>query len=292
MGIFPCFYRSFSRLVDTLKVPGLHLFENFLGTQQSSELAELSLAFFSQLQQSAGDSQRARTHLSKQHNLSTREEFETISLNDGDVAIEGELFRSYGDTAHQLGYFRGTKNIPEWLWQQLVTKVRKVEAVQQLGSQHNWKFTWNAYRCAQSSEQPTGFPWHVDIPGNGDITSIYTLGQSARISLRNTKDKSQMVSHMLPSDSLVLLSGEARWEWEHMVELLEPGELASPSLMDLELCAKLQDVGLKRIALVLGARNLKQAAPAEAERIEQIFQGDRSFFDLNSEERRLVDRYS
>jgi hypothetical protein len=196
------------------------------------------------------------------HNLQNEQTFLRLRIHDpshleeeGKVAktLRCEWFPSYGEEGHGLGYFRGNENIPI-LCRDLVLPLvaRHVAPVQQLivskallaqlragprGTESGvgpsetedgnalslqWKMTLNTYSMG-AAEVP-GFPYHVDLPANGPITMIATLRRGATLELRH-KDAAAGAtpeSLVLQPGSLVVLSGEARYEWEHRV-LSSPG---------------------------------------------------------------------
>lgn len=92
------------------------------------------------------------------------------------------------------------------------------------------------------SSQQAGFGWHKDIATNGDITSITTIFGSAVFQIRpeGKDDCTTTCSIPLIPGSIVLLSGDSRWKWEHRILPSETSTVQS------------QDVG--RISLVLGCR--------------------------------------
>lgn len=79
------------------------------------------------------------------------------------------------------------------------------------------------------------FPWHTDLAANGEITAIATLLAPATLEFAPHADHPGVPTTIdaMPG-SLVLLSGEARWEWVHRA-LPHPGA-----------------AGKERISLVLG----------------------------------------
>lgn len=253
MSIFLNHCRQFSKVAATPVFSGLEIHSDFFGQEQSSSVADLALDFFSKLQQATATPVRGRTYLSQQHNLNSKEEYQSITLKDSQASVKGELFSTYGGSGHQLAYFRGNHNIPQWVWGSVVKAVKELDAVKKLGPEHSWNFTWNTYSRVQGEEEGTGFAWHKDIPSNGDITVIYTLGQTALFSLRHPAEKLVEYTYRLPSDSLLILSDDVRWDWEHKVEVLGAESVERLLPQDDATLGKLNRVGLDRISLVLGA---------------------------------------
>jgi alkylated DNA repair dioxygenase AlkB len=99
--------------------------------------------------------------------------------------------------------------------------------------------TLNTYSMG-AAEVP-GFPYHVDLPANGPITMIATLRRGATLELRH-KDAAAGTTPeriILQPGSLVVLSGEARYEWEHRI-------LSSPGSGGEE--------GISRVSIVFGCQ--------------------------------------
>ena len=148
--------------------------------------------------------------VSKEHNLSSAQEFVPVRCGE----LRGEYFRHYGEDGHQLLYLRGNRNMPEFARDLIIPRLEQLEEVRAVGEQLDWKQTLNVYKA----EQEGGFAWHVDIPSNGDATTILTLDREATMQLRRLDaPDTTLTSVQLVPGSLALLSGEARWDWAHRV---------------------------------------------------------------------------
>lgn len=159
---------------------------------------------------------------SSEHNLSTRESFARVFLSDGNRKLRAEHFVRYGEQGHELTYLRGNDNIPAFVKELLLPTILTVPCVAELSNSVgnrtlNWKMTLNIYR--EHGAALAGFPFHVDIPSNGAVTMILSLMAGARMELvheSDTKNADVRVVDMEPS-SLLVLSGEARYNWRHRV---------------------------------------------------------------------------
>mmetsp|Transcript_29159 Transcript_29159/g.34364 ORF Transcript_29159/g.34364 Transcript_29159/m.34364 type:complete len:252 (-) Transcript_29159:77-832(-) len=216
-------------------IPGLLYNANFLN--QSNCLALYKDAKILQEKISLNQ-QGAKSHLSKGHNLPFERSYKLIRFKDTDSRyVNAQVFSDYGSIGHDLTYFMNNENIPSFV-QNLVSKISLISHVKQLSQEKesrgketttvpqnrnlnslNWRFTFNVYRDDDACQQ-AGFDWHKDIAANGDITSITTVHGSAIFQIRPEGER----SHMLPTysiplspGSLILLSGESRWNWEHRV---------------------------------------------------------------------------
>jgi hypothetical protein len=196
------------------------------------------------------------TSLSQQHNLTSDEYFERVEIKDeaSEKTLRAQYFDKYGDHGHQLTYFMNNNNIPSFVKDKLIAKLLKLDNIKGLmhdsGEILNWMLTFNTYYPVNNSRDENddsssassvvpGFPYHVDSDFNGDVTVILTLGCPALMELRplpdttaagggdsihgvNSTSKStsrdiNSLSLELTPGSLLLLSGEARWKWEHRV---------------------------------------------------------------------------
>ena len=69
---------------------------------------------------------------------------------------------------------------------------------------------------ASSPATRPGFPYHKDLPANGDVTMILTLQARGDLELVPETDPHRSPSQvLLHPGSLLVLSGEARWRWLH-----------------------------------------------------------------------------
>lgn len=71
--------------------------------------------------------------------------------------------------------------------------------------------TVNKYYPGQS------IPFHVDSKESGEVIVILSLGSDASMILRNVKNKNDMQIVELPKNSLLLLQGAARWDYQHSI---------------------------------------------------------------------------
>ena len=71
----------------------------------------------------------------------------------------------------------------------------------------------------EQGAKQAGFDWHKDIATNGEITSITTIFGNATFQIRPEDKTSYSATYSLPliPGSIVLLSGDSRWRWEHRV---------------------------------------------------------------------------
>lgn len=58
-----------------------------------------------------------------------------------------------------------------------------------------------------------GIPWHKDSPASGDTIIVISLLSDAVMGFKKTEEK----QILLPKDSLLKLTLEARWEWQHCI---------------------------------------------------------------------------
>ncbi len=105
-----------------------------------------------------------------------------------------------------------------------------VEAGQDL----KWKLTMNFYHGHDG--KIAGFPFHVDIPSNGVVTMILNVHREVLFQIAHEEIVEDVE---LPVGSLLILSGESRYQWKHRVLPKELGN--SPSSGEVE-----------RVSLVLG----------------------------------------
>lgn len=202
---------------------------------------------------------KTTTSLSQQHNLSSDEYYERVEILDDDgKKRRAQYFDKYGDHGHQLTYFMNNSNIPSFIVDNVISKLLNVKEIKDLGDEDlNWMFTFNAYNFQRDSGIIPGFPYHVDSDFNGDVTVILSLMCGASMEVRplpapgattDPKDKKYHMRFELSPGSLVLLSGEARWLWQHRTvpRSIKGGESDTGST---------EGNDMQRMSLVLGCRN-------------------------------------
>lgn len=246
--------------------PGLRLIPKFLYRMEQARVLDQALKVFHDVTTVAKDAKKvpAKTYLSQQHNLDSHEFYQNCTITDvGFKEKTGQHFKKYGEDGHTLTYFIGNQNIPYYIGISLIPLIEELEEVKALKAEHakekdptlGWRLTLNTY--SESEEQPgfrPGFPFHIDTPTNGRITSIVTLISPARIEMKKKEENLPSYSLVLKPGSLLLLSGESRWNWQHRVlqENIEPAtnryraDIITP---EFEVYRK-----IKRVSLVLGCQ--------------------------------------
>ncbi|MEM1283418.1 MAG: alpha-ketoglutarate-dependent dioxygenase AlkB [Chlamydiota bacterium] len=235
---------------QTRLISGLYIYPDFLPPEDQKNLQEkvINLHTYIVNESKNSNSQRCQTFLSRYHNLSSDEHYRQIQLNDAQGnKVTCQHFEKYGESGHKLSYFIGNDNLPTFLQSSLLSRILQIPEVITIteDSQLNWNFTFNTY--ATTKTQPTklaGFAFHKDIDSNGEVTMIYSLGASSTFHIRHPKKISDTLSVPLLPNSLLLLSKEARWDYEHCVVPVDVDK--SSSLIETQLET------IKRVSLVLG----------------------------------------
>lgn len=229
-------------------IPGLGIYPNFLSTLSHEELQEQAVGFYQKIRGCLQNSsiQTGTTYLSKYHNLKSKEFYRIIQMED-EEKISGQHFETYGEDGHTLTYFIGTKNLPLFIKNGLLSRVLKLSEISDLsqGRLLNWNLTFNTYSVTEN--QPThlpGFDFHKDIKSNGEITMIYSTGAPSEFHIRHPDKPAEVQKFPLFSNSLLLLSKEARWDYEHCVVPvpIEGEQIGLHKEID----------SIKRISIVLG----------------------------------------
>lgn len=257
---------AFSTLEKKSSIHGLKVFHNFLGTSYKNEIQEKSVDLFQKILSNlhSAPGQQATTYLSQQHNLKTKEYYWLVKIaNENELNskpgiqsnVYGQHFKKYGEEGHTLTYFIGNQNLPEFIRTGLVNRVLEIPEVNELSEDSplplDWNFTFNTYAMAkdESSKLP-GFDFHKDIPSNGAITMIYSIGARSEFQIRHPEKPSEAHAISLDSDSLILLSGPARWDYEHRVVPVKI-EKNCPLI-------EIQNEAIMRISLVLGCSKVNR----------------------------------
>lgn len=244
--------RSFSTANCTVP-SGLYCYNNFLTESKKNILQEKAIELYQKIQML--HPQRASSiRLSKNHNLPNREYYKVISMVDEESKISAQHFEKYGDEGHTLTYFIGNAQIPKFIRAGLIARIATVPIVQEwiknktIEEKVSWNFTFNTYSLTNQKgddQMLAGFPFHKDIASNGEITAIYSMGAAAEFEIRNPEHHAQKVLFSLEDNSLVLLSGAARWHWEHRV---------LPSPLNTSSSLSKGEKAIHRISLVLGVQ--------------------------------------
>jgi len=242
------------------KIPGLKFIPNFVNLQTQKDLLKESLDIHAVVVENAKgkQSKKVQSYLSKQHNLSSDEHYKLLHLSFPDnVNLDCQYFEEYGEDGHQLIYFIQNKNIPQFIKSKLISEMEKLDEVKNVQEMKakkspnsqglNWNFTFNVYGKRNTNPNLiAGFPFHIDVASNGEVTAIFTLISGATLEMRKKGEIEASHSIQLTPGSLFLLSGESRWDWEHRVvpKTLEESE-------GLAVTGK-NNEEISRISLVLG----------------------------------------
>lgn len=60
--------------------------------------------------------------------------------------------------------------------------------------------------------------YHMDKPAAGEVISIYSVTGEAYMAFRKIGTDKMLFKYLLPANSLTILSGESRWDFEHAIE--------------------------------------------------------------------------
>lgn len=227
-------------------IPGLGFARFFLKKEGVEGIKEKAIALQKTVlnQSTTGQLQNCRTFISQYHNLKSEEKYRLVRVEEeGGRKLHAQLFDKYGGAGHQLTYFIGNDNLPKFVNDLLIPRILTIPRVAELGNPLVWNFTLNTYGAADNN-QMAGFEYHKDIPSNGDISLIYSLGATSVFHIRHPEQKEQVAKISLVSNSLVVLSNEARWDFEHSVV---------PVRMQKGMASITPEI--RRISLVLGVRN-------------------------------------
>lgn len=238
-------FPSLTRKCIQTKTPGLLVYQNFLPQQSCKDLIAASLNLRAKID---GVRSLALSYRSHNHNVPGERHYKAVVVTDHFRKLNGEDFENYGDQNHTLTYFRDNHNIPFFVSDHLIAPICKLPVISQLALQGllNWRFTFNTYSAnAADGRKLAGFQFHKDIAVNGTITMIYSLGAQALFQIRDPHNHEDQETVNLEPNSLLLLTGKSRWDYEHGVIHSEaPGPVIA------------QGSSIRRISLVLGCKPL------------------------------------
>ena len=205
-------------------IPGLFVYPEYFSTSQCQTLVGDSLTLYTRLEEATAKINKSeKIHIpqpefvrSAKHNLASEEFYTRIQLMEANErSLSCKYFPKYGEDGHSLCYFRGQANLPDfvrtWLLDLIHNSMLEAELIQ--GEQElTWKLTMNFYKNVGGTV--AGFPFHVDIPANGVVTMILNIQRSVLFQIA----KDEFVTDInLPVGSLLVLSGESRYQWKHRV---------------------------------------------------------------------------
>lgn len=135
----------------------------------------------------------------------------------------------YGSPLHDLAYFVTKQSIPRFA-ADLLPSIVADDAVGPWLTRQRLSVDSLLCKLTVNSYQPPGlssaaspfFPWHVDIPSNGQLTAIVSLGEPAEMAMRGPPyddDPSQHLRLRQEHGSLLVLADEARWRSQHRVDI-------------------------------------------------------------------------
>lgn len=205
-------------------IPGLFVYLDCFSKSDCEALLRRSLDFYDRLEAATTRAGELTTaHIpqpeyvrSAEHNLPSEERFARVVLEESNGRkLRCEYFPKYGEEGHSLAYCRGNDHLPDFIrdhWiapiHQLVIAAGLVDPSRNL----TWKLTTNFYRTVGGTI--AGFPFHVDIPANGVVTMILNVHREALFQIT----RGEVIADIqMAVGSLLILSGESRYEWKHRV---------------------------------------------------------------------------
>jgi hypothetical protein len=138
-------------------IPGLFLYPDFFSPDQCADLVQATLAVYVQFEHAvAGAPAGEKVHIpqpafvrSARHNQASEELYTRIVLDEGERRPACEYFPRYGEDGHALAYFRGNGNLPAYVADGLISRIRSAmeEALLVQPEQNlTWKLTVNFYK--------------------------------------------------------------------------------------------------------------------------------------------------
>ena len=231
--------------------PGLHLFREALAPETCQELVRQTVALHHTLTDLMRDAPTQSTHIpqpefvtSQAHNLTTQEQFVRLRVPEEDQRLRCEFFPEYGSKGHALAYFRGTRHLPGFVHPhvtRLLHAALQEAGVAEAQQAPQWRLTVNTY--SRAGDTVSGFPFHVDIPANGAVTSILNVHHLARFEIVQ-RDGDTPVQVELGVGDILVLSGPSRYDWKHRVLPMQSAG---------------EDGTIARVSLVLGLGSAKGA---------------------------------
>mmetsp|Transcript_11564 Transcript_11564/g.14352 ORF Transcript_11564/g.14352 Transcript_11564/m.14352 type:complete len:204 (+) Transcript_11564:173-784(+) len=199
-----------------------------------------------------GEKVATRTFVSQYHNLDSEEHYKNIVVGDEGNTRQAQLFENYGSEGHMLTYFQGNNNIPSFVDQLLLSQLLTLPELRDYKNNANWKFTFNTYSA--KNEQLSGFSFHKDVPSNGDISLIYSLGTESQFQIRLPEGETQTdsdcaseITENVRSNDLIIMANDARWKYEHRVVPVSVGAEQKPLH---------SEHPIYRISMVLGCQKM------------------------------------
>lgn len=220
---------SFTYKHKHTQINGLYIVNNFISDQTATGLIKQSNSLLEYMKKSVKDysGKQITTNIpqpkeikSHKHNLSSEEKYIPLSINENNHIRKFEYFQKYGDEGHELVYFRGNENIPNDFYE-ITNNILDINEIKELGFSKNinlnWKMTINHYN-KNINNSYSGFPFHVDLPANGEFTCILSLCSYGIIEFKEMKNENNsLYKFIIYPRSLIILSNESRWNYMHRV---------------------------------------------------------------------------
>ena len=161
------------------------------------------------------------------HNLPGDEYYFPLKLQTEPASevLSSAYFPKYGDEGHELIYFsKGSlRSLPHFAQEFIQDRISSLKSITPfIAVEGKWRLTLNRYTpsnglACQPATRP-GFPYHKDLPANGDITFILTLLETGEMELVPEADPQRPPTLIkLKPGSLLLLSDDSRWRWLHRI---------------------------------------------------------------------------
>ena len=220
--------------MDSQIPDGLQVFESFILPAEHDRLAGSVSDIFAAARRRCANTQgeqapipQPSTVRSHAHNLPSEEYYVPLKLElEGESRVlSSAYFPKYGAGGHELVYFsRGTlQSLPLFAREFIGAMVPALSPL--VSVEGKWRLTLNSYLPSENSAASLatrpGFPFHKDLPANGDVTLILTLLAKGDLELVPEMDPQMKPTLVqLRPGSLLVLSGEARWRWLHRIRPL------------------------------------------------------------------------
>lgn len=239
--------KSLQRVKYTTQLKGVSLFKNFI-SESEHEMIMKETRNFQKKVSNYLDEKRTSGIISKLHNLTSQESFQNVLIEDKDSTIKCEVFEKYGEEGHTLVYLQNNENVPhfvkDFISEKLLTNIESRNIILENLKKSDdfrfkdgtWKLTVNYYDQVKNNTNYSGFPFHTDIKSNGVVTVILSLESFARMDFIKPKYNmdgfhsteygkrdyvptidDSLTQFLLEPRSLIIVYGEARYEWMHRV---------------------------------------------------------------------------
>jgi len=210
--------------VHETSVPGMLMYKNFISPQHHEYILKKALRDQRLMKKYIAERQPPMSTM-KVHQFNLESYSPVKLVDDEGHGRSAQTYPVYIEPGRTLALFVGYDNVPIYVWNLLRDMKSDIEEMKTMKvlDELMWRLTMNFYDMTKEDIVP---PFHREVEENGIITTILALENPSTVEMIKggyTKDgfpkdsKYKIEKIELDPMSMLVMTGEARWEWLYRV---------------------------------------------------------------------------